>query len=762
VDVSVKLHSIRTAAVLLLALTAGVQRPLAAQADSPPTARASAAVELRTLGIQRAAGPIRIDAQLDDAGWEGAVRMRDFVEFVPREGAQPPVETEVLLTYDDTHLYAAFIARDPNPREIRATLQPRDQLWADDWVGLLLDTQGDSEVGAYFLSNPIGVQGDLQLTAGNEDSSIDFIYHTAGRITDDGFVVEMAIPFSSLRFPDRDVQRWRVMLVRTYPRSSRHYLSWPALSQNDPCQLCQLGWLEGIRGVRPGGTLELLPAVVASQSGRLTDPGDPQSFESGRITAEPSLGLKYAFRGGWTAEATLNPDFSQVESDAAQVDVNTTFALFYPERRPFFQEGMDLYDTRMNVFYSRSINSPQAATKLTGRQGGTSIGYVGARDDHTPFIVPFEERSAVLQAGRSVTNVARVRRNLGDSYVGALFTDRRLEAGGSGTTFSVDGLFRFRQVYSLSAHLVGSYTREPDDAELSARLPDLTFGGDGAEHTAAFDGERYAGRAASVQVARNARTWSWNLTYGEATPTYRADTGFQTRNDFRRTTGRTALTFYPNRRLLERISPSVHGGAIWNFQGERKDVWIAPGINATLPRQTQVGINAVLSEETFRGVYVPGIRRTGVWLNSRYSQALAFGFEAETGRTVARTLAVPELGRTRQAAVFATLKPVQRVVLEPSIGYERLLGDDGREIYAGYLARTRFNFQYNRELQLRTVVQYNDFRERLDVEPLLVYRVNPFTIFYVGSTYGSRQFDELGFVGTDRQYFLKFQYLFRV
>ncbi|NIQ52314.1 MAG: hypothetical protein GWN71_02170, partial [Gammaproteobacteria bacterium] len=178
-----------------------------------------------------------------------------------------------------------------------------------------------------------------------------------GRITERGYQVEMAIPFSSLRFPDRAEQAWRINLLRNLPRASRHQMVWAGLDLNDPCILCQSGSLLGIEGVRPGGRLELLPAVVASRAGSLRDPSDPaSSFEDGDVNAGLSLGVRYPFSAGWTAELAINPDFSQVESDAAQIDVNTTFALFFPERRPFFQEGSDLFNTWMRAVYTRSIN----------------------------------------------------------------------------------------------------------------------------------------------------------------------------------------------------------------------------------------------------------------------------------------------------------------------------------------------------------------------------------------------------------------------
>ena len=740
--------------LILLPSLATAAPPLAAD-----TITGAASASARAVQIRPARGPIEIDGHLDDAGWQGAARITDFVERTPREGAEPPVATEVLLTYDESTLYVAFIARDPDPGAIRAALQPRDQLWSDDWVGILLDPHGDASVGYYLLSNPIGVQGDLQLTTRSEDSSIDFVYQTAGRITDEGFIVEMAIPFRSLRVPDRAEHDWRIMLVRTWPRSNRHYITWPAWSRNNACQLCEMGSLEGLQGIRSGGNLEVLPSLTASRGGGLDDATDPDSFRSGAVRAQPSLGLKYTLERGWTAEATVNPDFSQVESDAAQIDVNTTFALFFPERRPFFQEGMDLYQTPINTFYSRSINAPRGAAKLTGREGRTSIGWIGAWDEHTPLLLPFSERTAVVQAGESFTNVLRVQHNMGASHLGGLVTDRRLDGGGSGTTAGIDGQFRFGEMYNLMAHLVVSHTREPDDPGLSAGLPDVTFGDD--EYTAAFDGESFTGHAAFLRFARDARTWSWNVLYLEASPTYRADSGFQTRNDFRRATGWTGVTFFPNRYGVERVSASLFGGSYWNFDGVRTLDTVEPQVSVALPGQTQVGGAVAFRTEVFRDVRLTGVRDQTVWLNTAFTSWLQGAASFGTGRRVARTLQVPEVGSGRNAMVSATVKPWQRLTVQPSLSWQRLELDDGTELFSGYIARTRASFQYNRELNLRMVLQYNDFSGRLDLEPLVVYQINPFTIFYVGSTHGSSRFDDRGFVETDRQYFAKFQYLFR-
>jgi hypothetical protein len=747
------------AAILLAALQIPAQQPAAPDPGALVVDGRSGGV--LALTVQRAAGPIRIDGELADEGWRGATRAIGWTEFRPGHGVEPPVRTEAWLTYDEHYLYVAFVA-EADPREIRATLRERDRIWDEDAVGILLDTYGDGTTALLLLANPLGVQADLLLTPQGDDPSFDIIFRSEGRITPDGYTVEMAIPFRSLRFANRDEHTWRINFYRQHPRSNQHQIVWAPLDLNNPCLPCQSPLLHGIRGIAAGGSLELLPAVVASQAGARSGADAP--FETGRAGVRPSLGGKYGFTGDWTAEATLNPDFSQVESDAAQIDVNTTFALSYPERRPFFQEGSDLFDTNLNVVYTRAINSPSAAGKLTGRVGeNTRIAYLGARDGHSPFVVPFEERSMVLQAGPSVSNLLRVRHGFrGDSHVGLLLTDRRLDDGGSGTNVSLDGRVRFARSYAARMQLVGSYTVEPDDSALTGGSTRSFGRTPGSTYTAAFDGEQFAGHAAVLGLSRNDLRFNGGITYTEASPTYRADVGFQTRNDFRRVTGNANFSFYPAHDAVERVSPNLGFGTIWNFGAERKDLWLSPGLSLAMAGQTFVNLNAIISRETFRDVYFDDIRRLSFNINTTPLPQLSVGIYAAHGSSVARFLSTPVLGRGGDVSAWAAIKPTQRLAINPSVNWSTLSDPDGERLYRGYIARVRTNFQLNRELQVRVVTQYNDFADRFDVEPLIMYRLNPFSIFYIGSTHGYRSFDPHGFVRTDRQLFLKFQYLFRV
>ncbi|HUG39730.1 MAG TPA: sugar-binding protein [Longimicrobiales bacterium] len=746
-------------AVLVLS-AGGLSAQQLAQIGPEPAPHARAAQVRPTLEVARTAGAIRIDGDLGDAGWAGAAVADGFSEFQPREGVPARSPTEALVTYDADNLYVAFRVRD-DPRALRVTLQDRDAVWDDDWVMVVLDTYGDNSWAYMIGANPIGVQLDARFSnASGDDASFDVIYRSAGRVTEDGYQVELAIPFASLRFPDAPQQDWKLQFVRSHPRASRHLYSWAALSQNNNCVLCQSGSLLGIRGVEPGGQLELLPAVVAGQRGALTDGADPGSYRSADPSAEFSLGIRYPFKSGWTAEATYNPDFSQIESDASQIDVNSTFALFFPERRPFFQEGGDLFNTWVNAVHTRSINDPVAAGKLIGRQGNLALGYIGAVDEHSPLIIPLEEASVVLQNGRSVSNILRARQMFGSgSSVGGLITDRRFTGGGSGSTVGADLLLRLSELWQLEAQVVGSYTREPSEAGPTAGLDGATFGD--AAHTATFDGESFAGRASYVSLERNARGWNFDADYWDATPTYRADNGFQGQNDFRRVILFNGYGIHPDKGLVDQVFVGNRNGQTWNFDGESKNRFAAVFAETRLKGQTRIGAELVWEEERYAGILFEDMVGFGIGLGSDFSEMFGFNLSYGMGESIHRPTASP--GRNRNARASVTFKPVRNLIIGPSLRWARMEGEDGIMLFEGYIARNRLDYQVTRRFSARVVTEWNDFRRQLSVEPLLVYRINPLSVAYLGATGGYREFDDPQYdlERTSRQYFLKVQYLLR-
>lgn len=744
-----------------------------------------------SINVPRIEGKVTIDGKLDETIWSQCAVADGFTETDPGDLIKPPVDSRALIGYDDHNLYVALIAMDNEPKSVRYSLRDRDAIFRDDYFGLMLDTYGDASWGYELFVNPLGIQGDLRMiNGGNEDMTFDLIWHSKGMVTDSGYQVEIAIPFSSLRFPNKEEQVWKVNFWRDRQREVRRRMCWAAISRDDPCFMCQWGTLTGISGIKSGNKLEILPNIIAFQSGQLRDFGNPDNgFENSDADAEVSFNARYSLSSNATAEVSANPDFSQVESDATQIDVNSPFALFFEERRPFFQEGSDLYGSFIDVIYTRSIADPVIASKLTGKFGRTSFTYLLGRDEHTPLLVPQKERSYLWQGGKSTSNIFRMKHQLNDgSYVGGMLTDRRLEGGGAGTVFGGDMSYQFWKNYRVEGQLVGSRTDEPDNPALSDGAGDARF--DDSAHTVAFDGETFWGHAGYFSLERNARVWNVNIDYNQYSPTFRADNGFVTRNSNRTIDIWTGLNFQQNNKLLQRIEPSIGIGRLWDWDGTRKDEWLVPHMEMQLTGQTFVWVEYLWSRELFRDVWFPGIRRGTIGVNGRPSEFFNFEINGNVGRFIARSgeLEEPVLGNGQNYFLWISLKPTKRLLIEPYIEYSKLdFPEDSRyvmenptasrNIYDYYVARSRFNYQLSREWFLRVVVEYvhgkeiintgsgyaYDQQAFLSIEPLLSWKLNPFTIFYVGSTHDYWDVNQEGKIyESSRRFFAKFQYLFRI
>lgn len=724
---------------------------------------------LPSVALQPASENIVVDGNLDEASWRAAIWVSNFSEMWPGNLTEPPIDIRAGVTYDDTHLYVAFKVFD-DPARVRATLTERDKIWRDDFVAVHLDTYGDGGWAYFLAANSIGVQGDSRLITGaeEEDESFDIIYDSEGRLTDAGYEVEMAIPFRSLRFPSGASQQWRVNFEVVHPRESRRVYTWSAIDRNDACMICQYGTIEGIENVRPGAGYELLPSLVGSHSASLADGDDPNSpFENQSVEIEPSLGVKYSVSSNLVADLTLNPDFSQVEADAAQIDVNESFALFFPEKRPFFQEGSDLYQTPLQTVYTRSINDPSLAAKLTGRVSGTNYGFIGASDASSPVIIPLDESSEFVSAGRSFSNIARVKRSFaGASNVGFQLTDRRFFDGGSGSTAGVDGQIRVSRSLQFSWQLVGSHTEEPNDPSITEDIDDieqLTFH-DG-RHTVAFDGEQFSGYASSVGLGRNSRHWNFNMELASTSPTFRADNGFVTQTNRHRFFTWQNYSFWPKDSFFEQIRPHGFFGYETDFEGRRRDIFPWLGALIRTKGQTVLMFSRMLfSNEIFKGQDFRGIKRTWMRLESNALAVLGLATEWEFGQRIAKGEDVPVIGTGVSGDIEATIRPWSQLVFEPAFAYSRLENrDTGEELFDGYIFRLRSNYQATRRLIFRLITQYDRFDRRLEIDPLVTYRVNPFTAFYVGSTYDYVDFEDYpgSLEPTDRQFFFKVQYLVR-
>jgi hypothetical protein len=753
---------------------------LTAGAHQPATA-AFAPVFRPTMVVSRAAGEIAIDGRLDDAGWAAAGRDDHFVERSPGENAEPQVRTEAAVTYDDDNLYVAFLCHD-DPRRLRATMCQRDQYAADDAVGVLVDTFGDATWAYEFFVNPYGIQRDLMWTSVHgEDAGFDLVWRAAARITDDGYVVELAVPLAGMRFPDAEVQTWRVNFARLHPRESFRQYSWSAYDRNEQCLPCQWGTIEGIRGVHPGNGLELLPAYIGYQTGHRDDTG----FANEDFHGEPSLGAKYSPTSDVTLEGSANPDFSQIEADAAQIDINTTIIQRYPERRPFFQEGNDLFRTLFNSFYTRMINDPEYAAKATARWAQTSLGLVAARDEYSPYIVPTEERSYGTAPGRSTVVVLRGLRSFGDnSQVGFMGTDRRYDAGGSGTILAGDFNLRLSSRLSWVGQFVESWSEEPDGVVVN---PGETF--DHGRHTVDLDGESYAGAAFITELRHRSRNLNVTLDYNQLDPSYRTQTGYDPWNDQRNVFAYAGYTLRHDGGLLESATPNAYVDGRWNMDGRRKWRHANAQLDLQLRRaQTHLGLGYSLGQEIWGGVEFDDLWTVYANLDSRPFDAVGLSLSVRTGRNPA--LSTLGLGDETGLSAALELKPLDRLIIEPTLDHVR--SEDaaaGGLLFEQTIARARLRLQVNPRLSLRLVAQYGDtvdpiarayarageypgypldFGRQWEFDPLLTYRLNSFSVFYLGSTHDLRDFNAAyadrgtDFQLTDRQFFTKIQYLLQI
>ncbi|MBI3259752.1 MAG: carbohydrate binding family 9 domain-containing protein [Ignavibacteriae bacterium] len=676
--------------------------------------------------------------------------------------------TEAYIGYDDKYLYMAFIAND-NPADIRVSLQERDRIFRDDFIGIILDTYQSSAWAYELFVNPIGIQGDLRWTnGGNEDEALDILFESKGIITETGYQVEIAIPFSSLRFPDKQIQSWDFTVLRIQPRETRRQICWTENDRNNSCWPCQFGTMTGIRDIRPGSSLQLLPSLVGSQSGELQNP--KSNFQNGRAKGEVGLSVRYPFSSNLSAEATFNPDFSQVESDQALIDVNSSFRLFYPERRTFFSEGADLYQTWINAVYSRSISNPIGAVKLTGGFEHTNFGFLSALDEETPVIVPLEERSLYGITGKSVTSIARVRHSFGDgSNFGGIFTDRHYYGGGFSTNGGFDGMYRFSEDTQLEGQFLGSTTQEPNLPGVLSSTETFNRG----KYTANLDGEKFSGYASYLGLKKYERNFMMELTTWMMSPGFRAETGFEPRADQRKLNLWSVYKLFTNGEIVEDWQAGFNTGRIWNFEGAIKDGWFIPLIDFHLKGQTNVHFEYLFSGELYGGIYFDGIRRFSGSFGTQFSELFQGDGYFAVGRSISRNTDIPVLGKLLSGGFSFTIKPLDRLNIQQSIDYSRLDYPTGGNIFDGSVLRTRVNYQHSRELSARIVLQYDSFNHDVSLEPLVSYKLNPFSIFYVGSTNRWHNFNEEEIPGSTEHYenvyhqslrtfFFKFQYLFQV
>lgn len=716
---------------------------------------------------------VEIDGALNETVWEQLPKIKNFVEIYPRSNVKPEVQTEAMMFFDSDNLYIGFICYDNEMHRIRSTVNERDNIFNDDIVGISIEPYREGKQAFEFFVNPDGVQGDLLwYSSGKEDETYDAVWYSAARKFFDRWTVEVKIPFKSLRFPAAENQIWNFHIFRIHPRESREQISWVPILRDDPTLYHHSATLTGIQRVTSGNNIEIMPFVVGSQLGELTDRTLASSdFKNEKIKGHIGVNIKYGFTSNFTVDLTLNPDFSQVEADVGVIDVNNTYAIFYPEKRPFFIEGNYIFATPFNVVYTRSINNPLYAFKVTGKFGDYEIGFISAYDQKTPFILPFEEFSDYfLTTRQSFSSILRVKKSLwNDSYIGLILTDRevRSEDGmlfdidGTNKVYGLDGKVRFLKNYAFQFQLLSTDTKEVTSTEYKRN-------GSWDGKTIQLDGEKFRGVAFGIKFLRSAELWNFSLSYDDVSPSTRADLGFISRNNYRTLSTHQSLNFYPKRSIINRIEPSVFGFIRHNSEGQLKEEFT--NLSCSVEFKNQITISPqifLINNESVGGVFNQGVRRIGISVSSNTFDFLRGGFSFEIGKYIIRN--IPSyIGFGYNIEVWGTLVAKNNFFVENSYNYFELAKSyRGEKLYAGYLWRVKGTYYFNNKFSIRIITQYDSFNKQVVIDPLISYKMNPFSIFYVGSSYEyvdipTRGGDNSQYQLSSRQFFLKFQYLWRM
>lgn len=701
--------------------------------------------------------PIKINGKMDNAIWLKAESIEIAYEVAPKDNEPAKERTIVKALYNDEYLYFGFKCYDSQPEKIRANLSERDKIFSDDYVILIIDTYGDAQKGYEIAVNPMGIQGDLLATFNNEDINFNMIYYTAAEKNDSGWTAEMAIPFSSLSFDDVNEPVWGFNAVRTIPRESRTQNSWVPIDRNIPGFITQSGVLKGLKNLSSSSYVELLPYVIGQNTGSIADYDNPRSdFKYKSLEGRIGGGIKYSPNSNLAFEAVLNPDFSQIEADADQISVNTTFALFYEEKRPFFLTGNELLP--QPIYYSRSINNPLAASRIIGKSGKLSYLYLGAYDRNTVFVVPGEEESNTVSSNKkSFANIARLRYDFGDEdFIGAKLLTRNLYDGHN-YVGGIDWNLKFWSNWIFEGQAYLSQTKEITDS--SYIESERNFGT--TKYTAKLDGEKYSGNVVHLFLSRSEKSFYFNIESNHINPTFQTYNGLLNVSSFREQKMYNSYRIYPDSSFFDRIDINLISHVQHSYNGLLREYNITPAINLNMKGQTYFYAQYnLLKDEMYKNEKFNEVRSAYFELNTRPEKEIAIGISGSIGKFIYRS-DDPTIGVGHNLGGYLTLKPTSN--LNISFYYDRArLSDKNSDklFYDGNIYRGVAIYQFTAEAFLRTILQYNSFNKTFKFYPLFSYQIGAFTTFYAGATSNYTNYkQDYGIVNTDQQYFIKLQYL---
>jgi uncharacterized protein DUF5916 len=717
--------------------------------------------------IARIKGAIVIDGKLDDEGWRDVPPNDTWYETNPGDNTPPKVKSVGYLGYDDRYLYAGFRFEDPHPEAIRAPVGDRDNVPSStDYAGVILDTRNDRRTAILFLANPRGIQYDAVQddATNNEDSSPDFFWDSAARITAEGWNLEIRIPFSSLRYAKSEPQTWGIMLYRNYPREFRYQMFTTRLPRGGNCFVCFENTLENLRGLPSGGHLVLAP--YASGSRKDAPQGDVGSpLQKGSPEGDVGLDVKWTPFASAAIDATLNPDFSQIESDVAQIGANERFALFFPEKRPFFLERADLLSTPIQAAYTRTITSPRFGLRGTGKSGPLSYTALIADDrGGGSVILPGPNGSDLAdQEFHSLVSIARLRRDFGRSFVSALATDREIEGGGYNRVAGPDFQWRRGAGDTVTGQLLMSWSRTPDRPDLAAE----------------WDGRALHGHAGDVSWFHSRTHVDWSAEYKDFADDFRADDGFVPQVGYRQQYAEAGYTVHPATGIVRRLRTYFIFDRSADRAGDLLNREYSPGFGLDAIGNTFVRlrwswnrVRAGDGKETLprsRLVYLVSTQPSR-FLSQLFAQG-TLGGEVDFDNVRTGTGANLVLG--------LSLRPTDHLELSFNFGRRFLDVDlpsgDHPRLFTAKVDRLRATYNFTARCFFRGIVQYvattRDPSLYLDsVEPrsanlaasfLFAYKLNWQTVLFVG--YGDEAaLEETGDLRrSKRDFFLKVSYAYQ-
>lgn len=685
----------------------------------------------------------KIDGKLENPLWESGAVLETFTQYEPQEGAPPSEKTVAYVGYDEDNLYIAVRCYDSNPQAVRANLTQRDKVYGDDEVTVYIDTFNDKKRAFVFQVNPCGVQSDGIYTdtrrrrrgMGFEriDKNWDTFFLTNAHRDDQGYTVEMAIPFKSLRFPNSNPQTWGFQIVRNIRRKNEE-IYWSPRSRDVDGLLIQTGAIELDGNISQGKNIEIMPVATGL---KLAD----QKFEP-----EAGLNLKYGITSDLTADLTLNPDFSQVEADMPQIEVNQRFALYFPEKRPFFLEGKDVFDTPMELVYTRTIANPQWGLKLTGKTGKTTLGILSAYDESSPEIdlsYGSEDEDADSEYTRGLVNIFRLKRDLAtESYIGFILTDK--ETGDSWNTLTsnhnrvvgVDGHFKFNDYYRFSFQVLGSMSKL--GSEKTGFVPAMAF-----------------------NISRNSRHVQLSAEYTSLPPDFEASTGFFRRKDIRNLEARMSYTFLPQTNLIVDVRPSIQYRRTYDFDNILTDEEIRVGWFVSGWRGSHFWGGYTYELERYEGIdfyrksFMTSFGSQPLsWLNGNIR--VSFGDSIYYSEN-------PYLGYKTSYELRLILMPLTNLRIYYEFQNDTFARSRGGErVYSVNILTQRIGYQISRNLSLRLITDYNDFDKELFNSFLLSYEYRPGTVFYIGVDDNRSRGPAGSFVNEGQTYFIKFSYWWRI